>query len=109
MNRIRELRKKNKISAKKLAEMLNITVRHLYDLETGKVQLTEDRIKFLCNKFGVTSDYLLGLSDNPYLNEITNSETMKELEEIKAEIEKLSDRFIKAVEKQLVKQEQRPS
>lgn len=60
------MRKKNKISAEELAEMLNITVRHLYDLETGKVQLAEDRIKYLCDRFNVTSDYLLGLTDDPH-------------------------------------------
>jgi transcriptional regulator with XRE-family HTH domain len=65
MNRLRELRKKNKIPAEKLAETLNISVRHLYDLEAGKVQLAEDRIKFLCKEFDVSSDYLLGLSENP--------------------------------------------
>lgn len=65
MNKLRELRKKNKISAEKLAEMLNITVRHLYDLEAGKVQLAEERIKYLCENFNVTSDYLLGRTDDP--------------------------------------------
>lgn len=65
MKRVRELRKKNKISANELAEKLNITTRHLYDLEAGKGQLGDDRIRFLCQEFNVTSDYLLGLSEDP--------------------------------------------
>ena len=65
MNKVQEIKKKNSISAQKMAEMLNITLRHYYDIETGKVQLGEDRIKKLCNLFDVTSDYLLGITDEP--------------------------------------------
>lgn len=52
------------MSAEELADMLNISVRHLYDIETGKVPLGEERIKKLCAYFNVTSDYLLGLTGN---------------------------------------------
>jgi len=59
MNRIRELRKEKAISAQRLAEMLHITPKHLYDLETGKRRLHEDVIKRLADIFAVSTDYLL--------------------------------------------------
>jgi len=63
MNRLRELRKNKKITAEKMAEILEISTRHLYDLEAGKIQLAETRIKFLCNEFNITPNYLLGYDE----------------------------------------------
>lgn len=60
MNRIRELRRQRGISASKLAEMLHITPKHLYDLETGKRRLHEDVLTQLAQIFNVSIDYLLG-------------------------------------------------
>lgn len=65
MNRIRELRKQKRIPASKLAEMLGVTPKHLYDLEIGKRRLHEDAIRELSQFFGVTTDYLLGHVDSP--------------------------------------------
>jgi len=65
MNRIRKLRKQKGISVPKLAEMLNITPKHFYDLETGKRRLHEDIIKKLAEIFNVSTDYLLGHINNP--------------------------------------------
>lgn len=60
MNRLRELRKREKMTAEQMAEVLDVTVRHLYDLEAGKVQLGDTRINFLCDKFNIKADWLLG-------------------------------------------------
>ncbi len=62
MNRIRELRERKGIKAEKLADILGITVRYLYGLETGKRRLNEDHIKRLCDILEVDADYLLGRS-----------------------------------------------
>ena len=61
MNRLRELRKQKGVTAEKMAEILGISVRHLYDIEVGKVQLAEERISYLCSRFNITSDWLLGI------------------------------------------------
>ncbi len=60
MNKIRELRKQAKISAIQLANKLNITPKHLYDLETNKRRLHEDIITNIADIFDVSTDYLLG-------------------------------------------------
>ncbi|HHX77844.1 MAG TPA: helix-turn-helix transcriptional regulator [Firmicutes bacterium] len=61
-NRIRELRRAKNIAAADLADDLNISTKHLYDLETGKRRLHADIICRLTVIFEVSSDYLLGIS-----------------------------------------------
>jgi len=63
--RIRELRKKNKLSAEELAEKLNISVPYLYNLEKGKRRLYDEMIEKLCSIFHVTADEVLGRDDKP--------------------------------------------
>jgi transcriptional regulator with XRE-family HTH domain len=62
-NRIREIRQRKKIKPPELARLLSITPKHLYDLETGKRRLHDDIIVKVCEIYGVTSDYLLGISN----------------------------------------------
>lgn len=64
MTRIRELRKQKGVSVEKLAEVLDISIPYLYDIEKGRRRLHEDLIEKLCSFFNVSSDYLLGRSDN---------------------------------------------
>lgn len=66
-NRIRKLREINKLSGTKLATMLEISPQYLYGLEKGERRLNEELIIQLAQIFGVTTDYLLGFSDYPYL------------------------------------------
>jgi transcriptional regulator with XRE-family HTH domain len=68
MNRIREIRTAQNKKVSPLAEKLGVTPKHFYDLETGSRRLNEDHIRVLCQEFNVSSDYLLGLSDNPASN-----------------------------------------
>jgi transcriptional regulator with XRE-family HTH domain len=63
-NRLRELRKANKKSGNKIAELLGITPQYYYDLETGRKRLNEDHIRQLADIFNVSIDYILGRSDN---------------------------------------------
>lgn len=64
MTRIRELRKQRDISVEKLAEVLDISIPYLYDIEKGRRRLHEDLIGKLCNYLNVSSDYLLGRNGN---------------------------------------------
>lgn len=62
MNRIRELRERNSMTQAELGAMLNVKDAAISKYESGKVPLTADTIMQLCRIFGVTSDFLIGIS-----------------------------------------------
>jgi transcriptional regulator with XRE-family HTH domain len=64
-NRLKELRKNQKLKQTDMATFLEITTRHYQDLEYGKINVPASTIIKLCNYFNVSADYLLGLSDDP--------------------------------------------
>ena len=61
--RIRELREDNDILQKDVAKILNTTQQHYSRIESGSTEITADRVIALANFYNVTSDYILGLSD----------------------------------------------
>ena len=61
--RIRELREDNDILQKDIAKLLNTTQQHYSRIENGSTEITADRIIVLAKFYNVTSDYILGLSD----------------------------------------------
>lgn len=61
--RIRELREDNDILQKDVAKLLNTTQQHYSRIEKGTTEITADRIIALAKFYNVTSDYILGLSD----------------------------------------------
>lgn len=63
--RIRQLREGKGLSGTKLAELLGISPQYYYDLERGARRLNEDIIVRLADILGVSSDYLLGRTDDP--------------------------------------------
>lgn len=63
--RIKEARKRKGLSGVQIAEMLNITPTHFYDIEKGKKRLNDELLTKLCEILGVSSDYLLGRSEDP--------------------------------------------
>ena len=62
MNRLRELRTENGIKQEVLAGQLSVRRQTVSRYETGLLDLDTDTIARLCEIFGVTADYLLGLS-----------------------------------------------
>lgn len=66
MTKIKELRVANGIKQGKLAEILNISQANLSAWELGKWQPDIDAIINIAQYFGVTTDYLLGVSSLPY-------------------------------------------
>lgn len=62
-NRLRELREDNDLTQQKLADSLGITQRKYSYIETGTQQLTDDILIKLSKFYGVTTDYILRLSD----------------------------------------------
>lgn len=66
MNRIRELRQARGWYQTDLAEKLKTAPNTISRYETGQRQLDPETICDICDLFGVTADYLLGRSSEPY-------------------------------------------
>lgn len=62
-SRLRQLRNDRTENQKVLAELLNVTVTQVSDMENGKVSTTLEKLVLICEHYHVSSDYLLGLSD----------------------------------------------
>lgn len=65
--RLKELRKEHKLSLRELDKQVNINYSQLARIERGESLLSQQHIQILTNFFGVSADYLLGLSDVPLL------------------------------------------
>lgn len=63
--RLRELRKGNNISQKKLSNYLNFGYTAIANYESGRNQPSLDTVKKIAQYFNVTVDYLIGASDYP--------------------------------------------
>lgn len=59
-NRIRELRKMQKMTMKELGKVIGVAEGTISQYETGKRQPNNDTLVLLANYFGVSIDYLLG-------------------------------------------------
>ena len=62
-NRLKELRKEKKLTARDLAEKLSVHDSTIIRWENGTMVPTIDKLYELSAFFGVTADYLLGLED----------------------------------------------
>lgn len=63
-DRLRELRLEKGLKQKDIANAINLTVRAISNYEQGIREPSLDILKRLCKFFDVTSDYLIGLSDD---------------------------------------------
>lgn len=63
--RLVEVRKINGYTRRRLAEELNRPYRTITNYETGEHEPGHKYLIEVAKKFGVTTDYLLGLSDDP--------------------------------------------
>ncbi len=62
--RIKELREDHDLLQKDIAKLLNTTQQHYSRIENGTTEITADRVIKLATYYEVTTDYILGLSDN---------------------------------------------
>ena len=62
--RVKALRKEKGAKQKDLAAVLDCTYQHYQKIEYGQVNVPATTLMMLANYFGVSSDYLLGLTDN---------------------------------------------
>ena len=61
--RLKEFRKENKITQKKLAEMLNTTFSTISSYECGINIISTNYLYTICQKYNISADYLLGRTD----------------------------------------------
>lgn len=61
-HQLRKLRKEKKVYQKSMAELLEVTLRHYQRMEHGDVNIPVLTLCALADYFGVTTDYLLGRS-----------------------------------------------
>lgn len=67
-SRIKSIRTQNNMSQSDLANLLGVSKTQISDLENGKTTTTLDRLAIFASYFNISTDYLLGLSDNPEIN-----------------------------------------
>ena len=63
--RLKPLRRKKGLTQVEMAELLHCTDRHYQKIEYGKVNLPSTTLMLLADFFGVTTDYLLGRTEEP--------------------------------------------
>ena len=61
--RLKDLRKENGLSMKKLSELVNIGIASIYRWENDQSVVNGDQLIIFAKFFNVTTDYLLGLHD----------------------------------------------
>lgn len=83
--RLRDLRRENNLTGSQLAKILDVTHATVYRWESGEIIPSQDNLKKLASYFNVSSDYLLGLTDErePYKKPMKFEEALKILENTK--------------------------
>ncbi len=63
--RLHQLRKKRKMTQKELGEIIGLTHKSISTIENGLQSTTIENLVLLATFFNVSTDYLLGLKDEP--------------------------------------------
>ena len=65
--RLLEIRKSHGETQTALGKAIGVAKSRVSEMETGKQTTTAEKIALICEHYKVSSDYLLGLSDDPAL------------------------------------------
>lgn len=65
-DRVRALRLDRGLTHEELAELLSINVRQIARYESNETDPSGEIVSRIASAFGVSADYLLGLTDNPF-------------------------------------------
>lgn len=77
--RLKTLREQSNMTQEEVSDKINITARTLGNYENEDRRPNPETLTKLANFYNVTTDYILGLSDNPHTNSInTNAQEIKE-------------------------------
>ena len=63
--RLKEIRKINKLTQEELAKIINTTHSMISDYENGKLLISTTYLYNICYKYNISADYLLGRIDYP--------------------------------------------
>lgn len=75
--KIRELRKQRRLSQTDLAKQIHVSQATVTSWETGRADPSSSALNALADFFGVSSDYLLGRTDQPTSdNELTKNQKL---------------------------------
>ncbi len=58
-------RKASGENQEKLGKLLGVTKTQISEMENGKKTTTAEKIALICRHYNISSDYLLGLTDDP--------------------------------------------
>ncbi len=86
MNRIKDLREDRDLRQTDVAQAIGIDQRSLSNYETGKTNPDSETVIKLAKYFGVTCDYLLGVSN---MNFLDHRAVIKELGDITRRLEEI--------------------
>ncbi len=64
-DRVYQLRKRAGLSQKELGEVIGLTSKSISTIESGFRSTTIDKLVILAEYFHVSTDYLLGITDDP--------------------------------------------
>ena len=80
--RVRQLRLLNNYTQSEFAELLDISVTFLSEIENGKKGLSQETLARICTNLHVTADYILFGTETPKasLLELSNALSVEELE-----------------------------
>ena len=84
MNRIKDLREDRDLRQTDVAKAVGIDQRSLSNYETGKTNPDSEVVVRLARFFGVSCDYLLGVTDKSLTDD---KEMLRELEDIRRRLE----------------------
>ena len=65
MNRIRDLREDRDLSQAEIAKVIKTTQQQYSKIETGKADISGEKLKLLAKFYNVSVDYILGLTSEP--------------------------------------------
>jgi len=65
MYRIKELREDRDLSQSVIAKVIKTTQQQYSKIECGKADISGEKLKLLAVFYNVSTDYILGLSNNP--------------------------------------------
>ncbi len=65
MNRIKDLREDNDLSQATIAKVIKTTQQQYSKIELGKSDISGEKLKLLAEFYNISTDYILGLTDEP--------------------------------------------
>lgn len=63
--RLKITRKNAKEKQEDLARVIEVSKSQISEMESGKKTTTVEKVALICEHYGVSADYLLGLKDEP--------------------------------------------